>query len=306
MVLDFSPMKRFCHCLAPLLVLSAGWTARLSSAPAQRTADPDSGKWVFSLLPKAFQANPEFDMTVVTEMTDYGRMMRPVSPEQPMYYVAQAGGFRQLGETVGGEKSPAVAALERALKKSLAANGYLPVAAEGQRPALVLIYTWGSHNAVDRQTARLFPELAQRNILERSLLIGGTNFITDLSRSMEFGESIFDRTARQEYLRYQAANDCYFMIASAYDYAAVARGQRKLLWRTKMTVNAQGVSMTESLPPLIATAAPFLGRETAEPEIISRRVSRKGHVEIGTPTVVDENFAPPAPPDTAKGKGGNP
>jgi len=42
-------------------------------------------------------------MTVVTEMTDYGRMMRPVSPEQPMYYVAQAGGFRQLGETVGGE-----------------------------------------------------------------------------------------------------------------------------------------------------------------------------------------------------------
>ena len=91
-------------------------------------------------------------MTVVTEMTDYGRMMRPVSPEQPMYYIAQAGGFRQLGDTVGGEKSPAVADLERALKKSLADNGYVPVAAEGQRPALVLIYTWGSHNALAPET----------------------------------------------------------------------------------------------------------------------------------------------------------
>jgi len=299
-------VKRFYRCLAPLLALSVGWAAGSSSAPVQRTPSPDSGKWVFSLLPKAFQLNPEYNMTVVTEMTDYGRMMRPVSPEQPMYYIAQAGGFRQLGDTVGGEKSPAVADLERALKKSLADNGYLPVAAEGQRPALVLIYTWGSHNALDPETARLFPELAQRNILERSLLIGGINLTNSLGRTMEFGESIFDRTARQEYLTYQAANDCYFVIASAYDYAALARGEKMLLWRTKMTVNAQGVSMTETLLPLIATAAPFFGRETAEPEIISKRISRKGHVEIGTPTVVDEKFAPPAKPDTAKGKGDNP
>jgi len=299
-------VKRFRYCLAPLLALSVGFAVRSSSAPAQRAANADSGKFVFSLLPKAFQLNPEFNMTVVTEMTDYGRMMRPVSPEQPMYYVAQAGGFRQLGETVGGEKSPAAADLERTLKKSLAANGYLPVAEEGQRPTLVLIYTWGSHDAVDRETARMFPELARRYILERSMLIGGRSFTTGLGRTMEFGESILDRTQKQEYLTYQAANDCYFVIASAYDYAALARGERKLLWRTKMTVNAQGLSMTESLPPLIATAAPFLGRETAEPEIISKRIFRKGHVEIGIPTVVDENFAPPAAPDTAKGKGGKP
>ena len=298
-------MKRFRYCLAPLFALSVGFAAGSSSAPAQRSANSDSGKWVFSLLPKAFQLNPEFNMTVVTEMTNYGRMMRPVSPEQPMYYVAESGGFRQLGETVGGEKSPAVADLERALKKSLAANGYLPATENGPRPALVLIYTWGSHNAVDRETARLFPELARRNILERSLLVGGINFTNNLGRTMEFGESILDLTDKQEYLTYQAANDCYFVIASAYDYAAVAHSEKMLLWRTKMTVNAQGISMTESLPPLIATAAPFLGREMAEPEIISRRVNRKGHVEIGTPTV-DEYLASPAAPDPARGKGDNP
>ena len=236
-------------------------------------------------------------------------MMRPVSPEQPMYYVAQPGGFRQLGESVGGEKSPPASDLERTLKKSLAANGYLPVAEEGQSPGLVLIYTWGSHNVIfdnDSKMQRKFPELVRRNILERSLLIGGKNFTTNLGRSMEFGESILDGTGKQEYLIYQAANDIYFVIASAYDYAALARGERKLLWRTKMTVNTEGVSMTESLPRLIATAAPFLGRETGEPETISKRFSRKEHVEIGTPTVVDDDFPPPPAPAPAKGKGDKP
>ena len=226
-----------------------------------------------------------------------------------MYYVAHAGGFRQLGETVGGEKSPPAAALERMLKKSLAANGYLPVTAEGQRPALVLIYTWGSHNVVadnDWHMQRLFPELVRRNIFERSLLIGGKNFTTNLGRSMEFGQSILDGTGKQEYLIYQAANDIYFVIASAYDYAALARGERKLLWRTKMTVNTEGVSMTESLPRLIEIAAPFFGREMVEPETISKRFSRKEHVEIGIPTVVDDDFPPTTAPAPAKGKGDKP
>jgi len=33
----------------------------------------------------------------------------------------------------------------------------------------------------------------------------------------------------------------FFVVASAYDYDALAKGQRRLLWRTKMTVNALGV-----------------------------------------------------------------
>ena len=290
-------MKCCRYCFASLLVLSGGFAAGSSSPPAQKADNSGSDEWMFSLLPKAFQRNPVFNMTVVTEMTESGRKMRPVSPEQPMYYVAHAGGFRQLGETLGGEKSPTAADLERTLKQSLAANGYLPVAEEGQRPALVLIYTWGSHNVMfdnDWHMQRMFPELVRRNILERSLLIGGKNFTTNLGRSMEFGQSLLDATGKQEYLINQAANDCYFVIASAYDYAALARGERKLLWRTKMTVNSQGVSMTESLPRLIATAAPFLGRETGEAETISKRFPRTGHVEIGTPTVVEEDSAPPA------------
>ena len=87
------------------------------------------------------------------------------------------------------------------------------------------------------------------------------------------------------------------MVASAYDYASVAQGKRTLLWRTNMTVNTAGVNMKETLPPLIATAAPFFGRETEGPEALQRRINRKGTVEIGNSTVVEymDASAPVAP-----------
>jgi len=71
----------------------------------------------------------------------------------------------------------------------------------------------------------------------------------------------------------------------------MTRHQRLLLWRTKMTVDASGVNMTETLPPLIASAAPFLGRDMSETMVVTKTIPREGHVEIGTPTVVDDNAA---------------
>ena len=46
--------------------------------------------------------------------------------------------------------------------------------------------------------------------------------------------------------------------------------------------------MRESLPTLIATSAPYLGRDMKDAEIVSKRVIREGRVEVGTPTVIEE------------------
>ena len=98
---------------------------------------------------------------------------------------------------------------------------------------------------------------------------------------------------RIEMLVEAAFGSCYFVVASAYDGVALANGERRLLWRTKMTVNAVGVSMREALPTLIATSAPYLGRDMKDAEVLSKRVYREGRVEIGTPTVVPEPAANP-------------
>ncbi len=156
----------------------------------------------------------------------------------------------------------------------------------------------------------------RRDVLERASLVAGAKFAKEFGDAIEqeiqyrqshagFGPPEEDPASpfnlfrnRNEKLVYfveESFSSCYFVIASAYDYAAMGRGQRVLLWRTKMTVNSLGISMTESLPSLIVSAGPYLGREMNEAAVMTRRISREGHVEIGTPTVVDDNAAVAAP-----------
>jgi hypothetical protein len=287
-------------------MLGAATLAALLLLPLARAADADGvgevvdplgGRdgFVFNLLPKSFQRKPTLEMTFNTELTDYGRMLRPASPENPVYYIAEDAGFRQLGWNVGGEKPPAQKDMERIMKKGLATSGFLPAEPPAHPAALAVIYYWGSHNKPDEQTAAMFPLVALRNRLERAILVGGKKFAQGMAFSAEYGPSLTDRLAKQEFLNDQANDEVYFVVASAYDYASLARGQRRLAWRTTMTANSTGVAIAETLPPLLASGAAFFGRETVEPEIGARRISREGRVLIGTPTVV-----PDPVPDAAK------
>jgi hypothetical protein len=281
-------------CALIVFLLHANLSAAESTkaAPPVKSKIPQSGEYVFSLLPKSFQRNPILEMTVNTEVTEYGRMLRPASTDQPVYYVAAPVGYRQFGATVG-EKAPSPQDLEAAMTKALADTGYLVAKQAGPNPSLVVVYYWGSHNKIDPELAADFPQLAAKHRLERAVLVGGKKYAAELGRTMEFGETIADRSLEKEYLRDQASGDLYFVVASAYDYVGVTRGEKKLAWRTTMTVNSAGVNMRETLPPLMATASEFFGRETLTPEIASRRVSREGKVEVGIPTVIEEKKTKP-------------
>jgi hypothetical protein len=277
------------------MVLALG-SLGLAQAPLPSTkVKPDrtarTGDFVFSILPKTFQKTPILDMTFNTELTDYGRLLRTASPENPVYFVALDAGYRQLGWSVGGERPPKAAELERAMNAALATNGFLPATAE--HPAgLALVYYWGSHNKPDADTARNFPDLMRQNILERAILVGGKKFATGMSFSMEWGESPADAEAKLEFLRDQTRAELYYVVASAYDYHALAQGARKLAWRTTMTATSAGLAMNETLPAVVTSAAPYFGRETVEPETGAKRISREGNVIIGTPTVVEEKPKP--------------
>ena len=76
----------------PLAAEAASKLSDLSSS-GRPSALPKSGDFVFSFLPKSLQRNPTLDMTVNTEMTEYGRLFRAVSPSAPAYYVSLAAGF---------------------------------------------------------------------------------------------------------------------------------------------------------------------------------------------------------------------
>lgn len=186
-------------------------------------------------------------------------------------------------------------------------------------------------------------DLLIREMIERARLVGGDRFATELvaaisaesqarratptprvdptgsvatqpnvAGSVELGltdvfsplERFRHRDDRTRNFMEDIGGSIHFVVASAYDAASVAANRRVLLWRTKLTVRATGLSLADALPPLIATAGPYFGRDMAQAESIRRRLSQAGTVELGPmevqgydePRPAPDPAAPPAPP----------
>ncbi len=318
--------------------------------------------FVFSILPKSLQRNPRVDLNVITEMTPEGKKRPKVTPDHPAYYVAQAGGYKQLGQTpVGHEHPPPLPDLERVMAKALATAGFLPEETPAHPATIAVVYNWGSHttpteddqsilnelaaaqaaqengsappppsatssNFAEDQLPRALSDLALRkDLLERASIVGGNKFAAEFSIALTaqakyqspvlasaLGNSdmpstpfddpgcpfyrFYNRDERTMHLVEESFSSFYFVIATGYDYAALAKGQHVVLWRTKMTVNSLGVAMKETLPSLVIAAGQFLGKDMPDAETITKKILRGGNVEIGTPTVKDYSEGPVNPP----------
>jgi hypothetical protein len=313
-------MRRFLRTgLAGLLLLPAG----LAGAPPMQNTESSAGQWVFSLVPRAFQKNPLVDQTVVTELTPEGRKLPPPSPARPVYYAVEVAGYHAEGQGAEDVNPPAAAELAANLQRALAVNGYLPASRE-HPPALLIIYYWGAHTNLDQGSDEVensgFLDVGHKNLLSRAALVGGAKFAEELRRALEkqdrqdeirvnmppefaamlgsFGplRLFVERDAKTRQLYEEARSDCYYAIASAYDYAAAAHGQRQLLWRTRMTADSQGVAMRDTLPGLILNAGKYMGVDMPEAATMTKRLQRDTSVKLGPLEVEEYMDLPPAPP----------
>lgn len=279
------------------------------------------------LLPKPFQSNPDLNLTVVTEVTTEGKKLPPVSPEHPAYFRFHNAGYKQFGDVSSGEKTLLPKEIEALLQRALAANGYLPIKAEGDPFSLVIVYSWGTHNNLfegdPENPVNSFEQLA-RNVVDRAALVGGNKLAREVNRMIQENADLtaaanaqlasggaptipyaalnmmnpFNafrmRSQKNETLLTQLGNDVYYVVASAYSASSVAANQRVMLWRTRMTVGSNGVSQMQTLPVLVQSAAPYFGKETDGGEVLFRKGLREGKVEIGEATVVEREPARPA------------
>lgn len=328
--------------LSTAVFASPGISAfRAAEAPATPStadeAEPES-KWIFSLIPRPFQSRPRLEMTVFTNFTEMGKARPPASPEAPHYYRLHTGGRREIGG-LASSKPVDAATVERHLRAALGTNGYL-TADEKHPPSLLIVFGWGSHTFVSNGAEEISVDAALRTLLDRAALVGGDKFAEDLHRavkerlalaeasapplgrgsdsdSMDLGaaagvrqmNAIMDpvklfmqKSTKNDFLVRQAGEDCYYVVASAYDYQSVTENHRQLLWRTRMTVGLRGVAQTEAVPGVINAAARFLGRETKEAEVLLKRAAPKTNVEIGGFSVVGEEPAKNPEPKPAPRK----
>jgi hypothetical protein len=323
------PLHRFRRALLAIL-LPAVLGAQTPTNSSDRKVKPptSSGQWSLSLLPKSMDKNARVDMTVFGEVTSAGAAKPLPTAQSPQYYVAQSGGYRPDRIAPLGEKTPSDATVTTHIDKSLRAAGYLP-AEEGKTPDLLVVFHWGSQYGRDEDStimtralliggdafAKELDDVLRRQREERQLQrdLTGRQTVTHFSAS---GRTTFTRQNvntmaafasfspieqfkrrddNNALLLEQATGDLYYVLISAYDFPALQKGQRVLLWRTRLTVDASGVSLVDTLPALLFNAGPYLGKETGRAGTFTKKMLRSGSVEIGPSEVIDDNVAEPRP-----------
>jgi hypothetical protein len=293
----------------PLLVLSLALALpsllRAEDATPKATVPPPApARFRLSdLLPTSLQKNPRLNLSIITEMSEAGRLIPAPTKDKPTYYVIWDAGLTEEGDGVAGERPPPAEKLAQIMKSSLAASGYLP-ANEKNPPTILLCYNWGSFNhlsPMDEGTGESDASV-RKNVMMRAILVGGAKFGVDLMTAVNDQTVYLFRTRDDinESLIDLAAGDLYFVMVRAYDFEAAKKKEKKILWSTKIATDSQGVAMDDALLTIVAKGKTYFGHETNGAVLFHPRLF-DGKVEIGEATVVPDAPAPqPAPPSAKK------
>ena len=276
-------------CLVACLVLGG-----LSGAEDVRVADATEERFrLVDLLPNSVQKNPKIALTVMTDMTEEGRARPVPSAQAPTYYAIVDGGQVEEGDPVAGDAWPTASELARVLGSSLAQGGYLP-AAPGHPPTVMVHYRWGILNRREPVSGASavggnaeLPDsddrVQMKNFVARAMFVGGEKFTRDLLHAIKTHslDAFRARDWQTDDLVSLVFCNLYVILASGYDYEALQRGEKKLLWKTRIATDSHGLVLRETLPALVRNAGVYIGHETAS--VMLRRRLLTGRVDMGEP-----------------------
>ncbi len=220
------------------------------------------------------------EIRVVVDLTPDGRKLPEPSPTRPVIYFPVTAPEPEADEGVPDRK-----AVHRWLIQALAAQGYLPVNPQQDRPSQLLVFQWGE---LDPQIEEMETRVDDDNP------VMGQKFWNE----REFLDLIAGRSSdkpmpwwKRENLRREAVVSRHFVRLVAFDYEAAKKKEQKVLWHARVSTHADGVTLKEVLPALIRAGGPHFGRATKQPVVVTVPFVRDGNVELGDPTV--EGYLPP-------------
>lgn len=242
---------------------------------------------VVTALPAAKPKKPTGpEVLVVSDLlVEESRAPRP-TPEKPVYYFLLGGLERTLGDSIAGEPMPKTEQMTRELVAALATQGYRRTQLGGPMPTQALVFTFGSANLssmdfsdTDLVTGETTTSTVDFNRREIAQLVGADKAARGFTRSSE-AERVFEA----------ARDDRVYVLVAAFDAADLAKKKKTLLWRTRVSIDSRRRTLPESLPIMLASAAPYFGKASDLPVFIEDADRRKTEVQVGAPVVV------PTPP----------
>jgi hypothetical protein len=215
------------------------------------------------------------DILVFANIGETAKTLPPTA-EKPAYYLMMVGGYHREGLATGGENSEKITAEQvwPPLQKALAAQHYLPATKGTPPPTLLIVFHWGV------MTPDILPAMSDTttdtfaNGEKMSQLTGGTRVARRFDFDLDYEEA-----------RGRATEERFMVIVSAYDLAAAnsAKHEKKVIWRARMSAPSAHTTLAASIVPLIASGAPFFGREMTRAEEVPWDRTK---VEIGEAKVV--------------------
>lgn len=190
------------------------------------------------------------------------------STAQPPRYVALASGFWEAGEPYAGEKPPSPAAVAIELRAALASRGFEPASA-ADTPGILLTYHWGVMTGAALRRPTQFG-LDQRGRARLALvaplkLVREVEHDVVLSTRALAGVDYIEAHGHQQTWE-QAADPRYFVIVSAYDYAAFAHGRAEALWRVKLSARMNAGNARRVIPALARGSAAYFAAAFEQPQ----------------------------------------
>jgi hypothetical protein len=253
------------------------------------------GQVVATAADKPKNAKEPEVLVVADAVKDVPEGLRP-SPGKPIYYLL---GKTQLslGQSVAGIKMPDPAEVERSVVSTLASQGFIRTEIGGPIPAIFIVASWGDANFADfdyrdpgtdpdlqKALDKASPRERDRQKVEH--LVG-----TDKMLSLPISDQTKVMAASNE--------DRLYISIAALDIPALREKKRVLLWRTSMTIDARN-KLADMVPVMLASAAPFFGRNADTPVFVDDNYRRKFEVDVGELKVVNDDAKSEAPAKAKK------
>jgi len=230
------------------------------------------------------------DVNVVVDMTEAGRKFAAPSPAHPVFYLPIVIGYREEGQSVAGEKPPPPA--EKILPffaTALARQGYRVVGSTRDKPALVLVFAWGSWNPVmvDLPSDLTSPDAGSppsADLQDPAVSLNGGDMLGLVAgntvRNLPWMPDSMINIDRDE-IRADVKEPRYFAIVAAFEWTTGRPHKRLLLWTAKMSVRSTGVWLAEVLPTMIESGGSFFGHETTRRQTVTVPLAPEGNVKLG-------------------------
>jgi hypothetical protein len=241
------------------------------------------------------------DVQVITstDTTPTGALLRAPSPSDPVYYLAMSVGYRDFGKAIAGDKLPVPQEMIRTVVRVLAKEGFLPADAN-HPPTQFIIFAWGTLYT-DFMPDPWNPDMPGTQLNRWGVLrfLGGDK----LGLVPDYPDPWMDEqmpgltrvNPRAEAIWSVAADNLYVVALAGYEFPMQQPKHRKLLWRTKISCPSRGLAMADTLPTMLAIAAPYIARDTREPVWVNASDKFKPEVRIGSPKVEEYLDWVPAP-----------